>query len=62
MPIRPVRSVSGTRSALEGAGVRLECVFGFGDTSLTAPFLIMNDFRVRNHYVHVVREFEKYLA
>ncbi|NND90628.1 MAG: pirin family protein [Granulosicoccus sp.] len=45
MSIRPVRSVSGTRSTLEGAGVRLERVFGFGDTSLTDPFLMMDDFR-----------------
>jgi hypothetical protein len=43
--IRPVKSLSGTTSALEGAGVKLERVFGFGDPSLTDPFLMMDDFR-----------------
>ena len=45
MSVRPVRSVSGTRATLEGAGVHLERVFGFGDPSLTDPFLMMDDFR-----------------
>ncbi len=45
MSIRPVKSLSGTQSTLEGAGVKLERVFGFGDTTLTDPFLMMDDFR-----------------
>lgn len=45
MSVRPVKSLSGTRSTLEGAGVKLERVFGFGDTTLTDPFLMMDDFR-----------------
>lgn len=45
MSVRPVKTSSGTRTTLEGAGVRLERVFGFGDTSLTDPFLMMDDFR-----------------
>lgn len=45
MSIRPVKTQSGTRTTLEGAGVKLERVFGFGDTSLTDPFLMMDDFR-----------------
>lgn len=45
MSIRPVRSVSGTQPTLEGAGVHLHRVFGFGDTSTTDPFLLMDDFR-----------------
>ena len=49
MSIRPVSSVSGTRPTREGAGVDLHRVFGFGQpadtTSLTDPFLMMDDFR-----------------
>ncbi len=45
MSVRPVKSLSGSRSTLEGAGVKLERVFGFGDTTLTDPFLMMDDFR-----------------
>lgn len=45
MSIRPIKQISGTQTALEGAGVKLERVFGFGDTSLTDPFLMMDDFR-----------------
>ncbi len=45
MSIRPVRHISGTTPHLEGAGVSLQRVFGFGDPSLTDPFLMMDDFR-----------------
>ena len=45
MSIRPIRQISGTRPTLEGAGVHLHRVFGFGDPSLTDPFLMMDDFR-----------------
>src|SRR6201988_2557053 len=45
MSIRPVRHISGTTSHIEGAGVHLQRVFGFGDPSLTDPFLMMDDFR-----------------
>ena len=45
MSIRPVTHISGTTPHLEGAGVKLERVFGFGDPSLTDPFLMMDDFR-----------------
>ena len=45
MSIRPVLHTSGTTPTLEGAGVNLHRVFGFGDTSLTDPFLMMDDFR-----------------
>jgi redox-sensitive bicupin YhaK (pirin superfamily) len=30
---------------MEGAGVRLRRAFGFGDTALTDPFLLLDDFR-----------------
>ena len=45
MSIRPVRHISGTTPHREGAGVNLQRVFGFGDPSLTDPFLMMDDFR-----------------
>ncbi|WP_319772056.1 pirin family protein [Breoghania sp.] len=45
MSIRPIKQISGTQPTMEGAGVKLNRVFGFGDTSLTDPFLMMDDFR-----------------
>jgi len=45
MSIRPVKSVSGTQATEEGAGVHLHRVFSFGDTDLSDPFLLMDDFR-----------------
>lgn len=45
MSIRPVRSESIATPTMEGAGVHLHRVFGFGDTSQTDPFLMMDDFR-----------------
>ena len=45
MSIRPVKQISGTQPTMEGAGVKLHRVFGFGDPSMTDPFLMMDDFR-----------------
>lgn len=45
MSIRPVKTVSTAQPTMEGAGVHLHRVFGFGDTSATDPFLMMDDFR-----------------
>lgn len=45
MSIRPVRRISQSRPAIEGAGVRLRRAFGFGDTSEFDPFLLLDDFR-----------------
>src|SRR5512147_3140700 len=45
MSIRPVRRVSQSRPAIEGAGVRLRRAFGFGNTSDFDPFLLLDDFR-----------------
>ncbi len=42
---RKIRRVSASQPTLEGAGVRLRRAFGFGDTSLTDPFLLLDDFR-----------------
>ena len=45
MTFRPVKSESRAQPTMEGAGVHLHRVFGFGDTSETDPFLMMDDFR-----------------
>ena len=45
MSIRPIKSESQAQPTMEGAGVHLHRVFGFGDTSQTDPFLMMDDFR-----------------
>lgn len=52
MSIRPVKAETIAQPTREGAGVHLHRVFGFGDTSQTDPFLMMDDFRNDNpaHY------------
>jgi redox-sensitive bicupin YhaK (pirin superfamily) len=45
MSIRAVKRISQSTPTTEGAGVRLRRAFGFGDTSETDPFLLLDDFR-----------------
>jgi len=45
MSVRPVKQISQARPALEGAGVRLQRAFGFGNPSEFDPFLLLDDFR-----------------
>ena len=45
MSIRPVKSISQSKPAIEGAGVKLRRAFGFGETSAFDPFLLFDDFR-----------------
>ena len=45
MTFRPVRSTSEAQPTLEGAGVHLHRVFGFGDPGESDPFLLLDDFR-----------------
>jgi len=45
MSTRGIRKISISNPTLEGAGVHLRRVFGFGDTKETDPFLLMDDFR-----------------
>ncbi|MAY62982.1 MAG: hypothetical protein CML29_12285 [Rhizobiales bacterium] len=45
MSIRPVKHESLAQPHIEGAGVNLRRAFGFGDPSLTDPFLMFDDFR-----------------
>jgi hypothetical protein len=43
--VRAVKQIVKSRPTLEGAGVFLNRVFGFGETSLYDPFLLLDDFR-----------------
>src|SRR5262249_41500286 len=45
MSVRPIKRVIHTKPAVEGAGVRLQRAFGFGDTTEFDPFLLLDDFR-----------------
>jgi redox-sensitive bicupin YhaK (pirin superfamily) len=45
MSIRPVKRLAKSKPTLEGAGVHLRRAFGFGDTTETDPFLLLDDFR-----------------
>jgi hypothetical protein len=48
MSVRPVKDVRHTKPALEGAGVKLQRAFGFGNTTDFDPFLLLDDFRNEN--------------
>jgi redox-sensitive bicupin YhaK (pirin superfamily) len=48
MSIRPVKRVVQAKPTIEGAGVRLQRAFGFGDTNDFDPFLLFDDFRNEN--------------
>jgi hypothetical protein len=45
MTFRPVKSTSQAHPTMEGAGVHLHRVFGFGDPTESDPFLLLDDFR-----------------
>ena len=45
MTFRPVKSTSVAQPTMEGAGVHLHRVFGFGDPSESDPFLRLDDYR-----------------
>jgi quercetin 2,3-dioxygenase len=45
MSIRPVKSIVTSQPTVEGAGVKLNRAFGFGNTSEFDPFLLLDDFR-----------------
>ena len=48
MSVRPVRQMSRPQPTLEGAGVKLQRAFGFGNTTDYDPFLLFDDFRNDN--------------
>ena len=43
--IRKIRKVFKSKPTIEGAGVHLKRAFGFGETPLFDPFLLLDDFR-----------------
>ena len=45
MSLRPIKQIIRTKPTLEGAGVKLQRAFGFGDTAEFDPFLLFDDFR-----------------
>ena len=45
MSLRPVSRLIKSKPTLEGAGVHLRRAFGFGHTTETDPFLLLDDFR-----------------
>jgi quercetin 2,3-dioxygenase len=48
MSLRPIRKIIQTKSTIEGAGVKLQRAFGFGQTRDFDPFLLLDDFRNDN--------------
>ena len=48
MSLRPVRQILNTKATIEGAGVKLQRAFGFGNTKEFDPFLLLDDFRNEN--------------
>ncbi len=48
MSVRPIKSVRQASPTREGAGVKLQRAFGFGNTSEFDPFLLFDDFRNDN--------------
>jgi quercetin 2,3-dioxygenase len=48
MSVRPVKQVIHPKPTLEGAGVKLQRGFGFGNTNEFDPFLLFDDFRNDN--------------
>src|SRR4026208_1132344 len=45
MSVRPIKQVWQSKATTEGAGVKLQRAFGFGDTTEFDPFLLFDDFR-----------------
>ena len=45
MTIRSIKNISFSKPTLEGAGVKLNRAFGFNETNLSDPFLLLDDFR-----------------
>jgi quercetin 2,3-dioxygenase len=45
MSIRPVKRIVQSKPTIEGAGVKLRRAFGFGDTGVFDPFLLLDVFR-----------------
>ncbi len=48
MSICPVKRIARPQPTIEGAGVKLQRAFGFGNTGDFDPFLLLDDFRNEN--------------
>ena len=48
MSVRPVKEIVHAKPTIEGAGVKLQRAFGFGNTTEFDPFLLFDDFRNEN--------------
>lgn len=48
MSLRPVKTIIEPKPTIEGAGVKLQRAFGFGQTTDFDPFLLLDDFRNDN--------------
>src|SRR5258707_15246596 len=48
MSVRPIKRIAEAKPTLEGAGVKLQRAFGFGNTTDFDPFLLFDDFRNDN--------------
>jgi quercetin 2,3-dioxygenase len=48
MSLRPVKQIIQPKPTIEGAGVKLQRAFGFGETEEFDPFLLLDDFRNEN--------------
>ena len=48
MSLRPIKRIIQTKPTIEGAGVKLQRAFGFGQTKDFDPFLLLDDFRNDN--------------
>ena len=48
MSVRPIKEMWRSKGTREGAGVKLQRAFGFGDTTEFDPFLLFDDFRNDN--------------
>jgi len=48
MSLRPVKKIIDPKPTIEGAGVKLQRAFGFGQTTDFDPFLLLDDFRNDN--------------
>ena len=48
MSVRPVKRIVQSKPTMEGAGVKLQRAFGFGNTADFDPFLLLDDFRNEN--------------
>jgi quercetin 2,3-dioxygenase len=53
MSVRPVRQMSRPQPTMEGAGVKLQRAFGFGNTTDYDPFLLFDDFRNDNPHEYL---------